>query len=317
MTVAEDSWLGWKIWPHWGDRNALRSFLDAPAEPHSEVGPAVEAAGRLLRSGAVAPALQRTARRALVEMDAAALAELEPWWDARCDELVEHCDSAGEPVEPGEALAICWLRDDLESVQHALSVASFGRRDQAPREQLDALERRRVALGRRLAGLDDSVGPLVPKLRRAFAGGAIPAELRPSLAALQVLVAAGDNPWWLDLVDAALLRIAGALPLAVIERPAQEPPGAWTLAAATGSHDEAHDLLGGGHLHVYRDSAQKLRAQIYDLSHSGRIALAWQRPDGLDDAVELDERDGLWEGQVPESLLDASRWEIRPLGESR
>jgi len=226
------------LWPHWGDEAALRSLLAGRVGPKRRLGAAIETAGRILRSPSVSAELRRKARAALHRQALEYLAAMEPLWEARCEELLELCDALPDTPASAAALAVCWLRDDLESVQHAMAVAELAHHGNPDFADLDTLV---VDMRRWLDWFDRRVEPIVPRLCRPLLTASQPPspELAASLAALRALASTDDGAWWLEAVDPSLLAAASALTTCPIDGTQGHVAIRYIVSAADDADDAA------------------------------------------------------------------------------
>ncbi|MFO0651474.1 MAG: hypothetical protein U0326_34950 [Polyangiales bacterium] len=183
-------------------------------------------AGRVLRARATLAGLAREVRLAVPRLlDTAerfdALVEA-AWSDAEAADSL--CEVLAEAIDEDTAMALVDLRDDLESLRRAVTVALVAEPEDAP----PVAEATRATLAQLAGRIDRAAEPLLTSLVAWSAGAGEP---RPWM--LECLDA--PNPWWLDLVD-PVMRAARAL---ARRAPRRRPMGERFFTASVGRASDA------------------------------------------------------------------------------
>ena len=275
--------------------------------------------GQALRLAAV-PATHRDRARQTIPrlLQLSGLADV----SRRCDEVGREARELlraaagpdGADRGPGRLFEAAVMRDDLESVAHALGavrVHATGA-ERTLRQEADTVEGQLLRIQ---ADVDRAAEEQMDRLWqvRRRASGPAPAILADRLSR------SGANPWWLELADPLLAGDAVQQPggdILPTRLAAASLAGEPTSSTLPGAGQARLFLEGGMVLTVHRSAHNEVKVYLEDASGTlapGEAELVWDGEEG-EASVGLSRfKEGVYEGPgtCPEELLDATVFMIR------
>ena len=288
----------------WIDQGEIDALLSGEAESSHD---ALLASGQAMRSPGTDANLVSRIRTALPAVLAMDLSDVEDGAQAAAAEaggLLEAPERG--PLSTETAYAVALLRDDLESLLAALTIAiMMVPPDAADEETLVEADRIRCVLADLGEVLDLAAEPHLETLARLTRQAAAP-------EALAELVSVGPNPWWVELADPRARARWRNVPdvLAALREQTER------LAAGAGEAGAVNvelRLQGDLRLKILAQAAGQPHVHLLGpLTEQGPpVILEWGTGPGTLESVEFARQAGIYAAATAPSLLEAAWLAVR------